>query len=272
MNPFAKRLQDRAAGTLFGTWLSSTSALFAEAAGYAGFDWAVVDMEHAPMDMGTLVQSLQATLGSTMLPIVRVPWNDSVTVKRVLDAGAETVLFPFVQDEHEAARAVAATRYPPLGVRGMAGMNRGSRFGTAPDHFTSANDRMGVIVQLETPQALARLEAIAQVPGVDAIFIGPADLSGTMGWPGQLDHPDVEAAMVEAARRAHAVGSHVGTVVGTVERVQRFRDAGYDYVGLASELGLFMRAATDALKVLRAGTPAQPGPAAADRPPRPGRQ
>jgi 2-keto-3-deoxy-L-rhamnonate aldolase RhmA len=251
MNAFAQRLKDRSGGPLLGTWLSSASPIYAEAAGHAGFDWAVVDMEHSPLDMATLVQSLQATLGSSMLPIVRVPWNDSVTVKRVLDAGAETVLFPFVQDEQEAAQAVAATRYPPHGVRGMAGMNRGSRFGTAPDHFVSANDRMGVIVQLETPQAMARLEAIAQVPGVDAIFIGPADLSGTMGLPGQLTHPDVVAAMVEAAARAHAVGSRIGTVMGTVEWVARFRDAGYDFVGLASDLGLFMRAATAALKTLR---------------------
>lgn len=254
MNAFAQRLQQRTGGPLLGTWLSSASPIYAEAAGHAGFDWGVVDMEHAPLDMATLVQSLQATLGSRMLPIVRVPWNDGVTVKRVLDAGAETILVPFVQDEHEAAAAVAATRYPPHGVRGMAGMNRGSRFGTTPNHFVSANERMGVIVQLETPQAMARLEAIAQVPGVDAIFIGPADLSGTMGLPGQLTHPDVVAAMDEAARRVHAVGGRIGTVMGTVEWVRHFADAGYDFVGLASDLGLFMRAATDALKTLRAAT------------------
>jgi 2-keto-3-deoxy-L-rhamnonate aldolase RhmA len=185
------------------------------------------------------------------VPVVRPPWNDAVTVKRVLDAGATTLLFPFVESAEEARRAVAATRYPPHGVRGMAGMNRGSRFGTAPDHFVSANERMGVIVQLETPQAMARLEAIAQVPGVDAIFIGPADLSGTMGLPGQLTHPDVVAAMDEAAKRVHAVGSRIGTVMGTVEWVRHFADAGYDFVGLASDLGLFMRAATAALKSLR---------------------
>ena len=253
MNPFAQRLKNRPTeqGALLGTWLSAASPLFTEAAGHAGFDWGVIDMEHAPLDMMGLVHSLQATLGSPMLPIVRVPWNDAVTVKRVLDAGAETVLFPFIQDEHEAAAAVAATRYPPLGLRGMAGMNRGSRFGTAPDHFKSANDRMGVIVQLETPQAMARLEAIAQVPGVDAVFIGPADLSGTMGLPGQLTHPDVVAAMDKAAQRVHAVGSRIGTVMGTVEWARHFADAGYDFVGLASDLGLFMRASTDALKALR---------------------
>ncbi len=256
MNAFRKLLHDAAgpdASVPLGTWIMSASPLMAEATGHAGFDWAVLDMEHTPLDMGSLVHLMQAMLGSPTVPIVRVPWNDTVTVKRVLDAGATTLLFPFVQDEHEAARAVAATRYPPAGVRGMAGMSRASRFGTAPDYLRNANAGQGVIVQLETPQALERLEAICRTPGVDAIFIGPADLSATMGHPAELQHPEVVAAMEEAARRAHAAGSRIGTVVGTVDLVQQFRAVGYDFVGLASDLGLYMRAATGALKTLRAG-------------------
>ena len=162
-----------------------------------------------------------------MLPIVRVPWNDAVIIKRVLDAGAETLLVPFVQDATEAAAAVAATRYPPQGMRGMAAMSRASRFGTVPDHFVHANTQIGVILQIETPTALANLEAIAAVPGVDALFLGPGDLSGTMGLPGQVGHPDVVAAMHDAARRARAVGQRIGTVMGSVEQVQQMRDAGY---------------------------------------------
>ena len=250
MNRFRQMLKDSPTAPL-GTWLMSASPLLTEACGHAGFDWAVLDMEHTPIDLGTLVSMLQATLGVPMVPIVRVPWNDAVTVKRILDAGATTLLFPFVQDEDEAARAVAATRYPPEGVRGMAGMSRASRFGTTPNYLTTANAGQGVIVQLETPQAMDRLEAIAQVPGVDALFIGPADLSATMGLPGQLQHPDVVAAMEKAATRAHAAGSRIGTVMGTVEQVAHYRAAGYDFVGLASDLGLYMRAATGALKTLR---------------------
>lgn len=255
MNPFRQRLQDAAGQALLGTWIMSASPLLTEAVSHAGFDWAVLDMEHTPIDLSTLVGMLQATLGSTMLPIVRVPWNEGVLVKRVLDAGATTLLFPFVQDEHEAARAVASTRYPPEGTRGMAGMSRASRFGTAADYIHTANAGQGVIVQLETPQAMARLEAIAAVPGVDAIFIGPADLSATMGLPGQLQHPSVVAAMERAAERAHAAGSRIGTVMGTVELVQHYRSAGYDFVGLASDLGLYMRAATGALRTLRDSAP-----------------
>jgi 2-dehydro-3-deoxyglucarate aldolase len=219
--------------------------------GCAGFDWAVVDMEHAPIDMMEVVHLLQAIAGTKMLPVVRVAWNDAVSVKRVLDAGAATVMFPFVQNADEAARAVAATRYPPGGVRGMAGMSRGSRYGTAPNYLQDANRHMGVIVQLETPSALAQLEAIAGVEGVDAIFLGPADLSAAMGHPGDLMHPQVMEAMSRAAQRCRAVGTPVGTVGGTPEQVAQYRAAGFDFVAIASDLGLMMHSARLAIAALR---------------------
>ncbi len=254
MNAFRAMLEAARGQAPLGAWVMSASPLLTEATGHAGFDWAVLDMEHTPIDLSTLVSMLQATLGTPMVPIVRVPWNDTVMVKRVLDAGATTLLFPFVQDAEEAARAVAATRYPPEGVRGMAGMSRASKFGTVPNYMTTANAGQGVIVQIETPQAMERLEAIAGVPGVDALFVGPGDLAGTMGLPGQIGHASVVAAMEDAARRAKAAGKPIGTVVGTVEQVRHFRAKGYDFVGLASDLGLYMRAATGALKLLRDGT------------------
>lgn len=237
--------------TPLGTWLMAASPLLAEATGHAGFDWAVLDMEHTPIDLSTLVAMLHANQGAAMHPIVRVPWNDAVTIKRVLDAGAPTLLIPFVQDADEARAAVAATRYPPEGVRGMAAMTRASKFGTVPGYYAHANTQVGVVLQIETPAALAQLEAIAAVPGVDALFLGPGDLSGALGVPGQTGHPDVVAAMQEAARRARACGMRIGTVMGTVEQVQQCREMGYDFVGLASDLGLYMRACAAALKTLR---------------------
>jgi 2-keto-3-deoxy-L-rhamnonate aldolase RhmA len=208
-------------------------------------------MEHSPLDVSTLVPVLQAIAGTKMVPIVRVPWNDTVFVKRVLDAGAQTLLFPFVQNAEEAARAVAATRYPPLGVRGMAGMSRGSRFGTVPDYYNAANKQIGVIVQLETPAAVAQLDAIAAVEGVDAIFLGPADLSGALGHAGQLTHPAVMELMTHAAHRCKALGKPVGTVGGTPEVVAQYRAAGYTFVAIASDLGLLMRGAQAAVAALR---------------------
>ena len=247
MNPMRQLFEQRGSRPPLGTWIMSTSPLVAEAVGHAGFDWAVVDMEHSPLDLSTVVHLLQAVAGTRMAPVVRVPWNDTVMIKRVLDAGAQTLLVPFVQNAQEAAAAVAATRYPPQGVRGMAGMSRGSRFGTAPDYFNQANAQVSVIVQLETPQAVQQLESIAAVPGVEGVFLGPADLSGAMGLPGQLAHPEVMALMADAARRARALNMPVGTVGGTFELVARYRDAGFDFVAIASDLGLLMRAAQEAV-------------------------
>ena len=252
MNPFRQLLRAHGARPPIGTWVMSASPIVAEAVGCAGFDWGVLDMEHTPLDLMDLVHLLQAVGNTKMVPVVRVPWNDTTTIKRVLDAGAQTLLVPFVQNAEEAARAVAATRYPPEGVRGMAGMSRGSRFGTTPDYLRAANTMMSVVVQLETPAAIAQLEAIAAVPGVDALFVGPGDLSGVMGHPGDLTHPDVMALMADAAQRARDVGKPIGTVGGTPEVVNRYRAMGYDYLAVASDLGLLMRGAQAAVTALRA--------------------
>jgi 2-keto-3-deoxy-L-rhamnonate aldolase RhmA len=251
MNPFRHLLKSAGPGTPLGTWIMSASPLVAEAVGHAGFEWGVIDMEHTPLDLMDVVHLLQAVGNTRMVPVVRVPWNDTVTVKRVLDAGAQTVLFPFVQDADEARRAVAATRYPPDGVRGMAGMSRASRFGTTPDYLHTANRQQGVILQLETPQALDRLDEIAAVPGVDALFIGPADLSATMGFPGQLMHPQVVARMTAAAQRCRTLGMPMGTLGLNPDEVVRYRAAGFSYVAVGSDLGLLMRGATSAVRELR---------------------
>ena len=271
-NPFSQLLQRRASHTPLGTWVMSASPLVAEAVGMAGFDWGVIDMEHTPLDMMDLVHMLHAVGNTRMLPVVRVPWNDTVFVKRVLDAGAQTVLFPFIQDADEAKRAIAATRYPPQGVRGMAGMSRASRFGTTPDFLRTANRGICAVLQLETPAAIARLEEIAAVPGVDGLFVGPGDLSGSMGHVGDITHADVMAAMADAAQRARKLGMPIGTVGGTPEVVARYREIGYDFVAVASDLGMLMRAAQGALQAIRgaatgsaAAASAVPPPAAAPR-------
>ena len=262
MNAFHQLLKHGGGTAPLGSWIMSASPLVAEAMGHAGFAWSVVDMEHSPLDFMGVVQVLQALGGTPMLPVTRVPWNDMVTLKRVLDAGATTLLVPFVQNAEEAARAVAACRYPPEGMRGMAGMSRATQFGTVPNYFGTANAGISVIVQLETPPAVAALEAIAAVPGVDALFLGPADLSGAMGLVGQLTHPDVMAVMADAVRRAKAVGKPVGTVGGTPEVVRQYRAMGFDFVAIASDLGLLMHAATGAVAALRE-SPAAGGSASA---------
>jgi 2-dehydro-3-deoxyglucarate aldolase len=194
---------------------------------------------------------LQALGCTKMLPVVRVPWNDTVIVKRVLDAGATSLMFPFVQNADEARRAVAATRYPPDGVRGMAGTSRATRFGTTPNYFKTANQNIGVIVQMETPQAIEQLEAIAAVDGIDALFIGPADLSAAMGHIGQLTHPEVMAVMARAVQRAKALSMPIGALGGNPEMVAQYRAIGFDYVAVSSDIGFIMRGAQAAVAALR---------------------
>lgn len=251
MNAFRHLLKAAGAHPPVGTWIVSASPLVAEAVGHAGFDWGVLDMEHAPADMMEVIHMLQAVSSTKMVPVVRVPWNDAVTIKRVLDAGATTLLVPLVQDADEARQAVAATRYPPHGVRGVAGMTRAARFGMTHNYLQHANDNMGVIVQLETPQALQNLEAIASVEGVDALFIGPADLSAAMGHLGQLTHSAVLDQMNRAVERAKGARKPIGTLGGTPEVVAQYRAIGFDFVAIASDLGLLVRGAQQAISALR---------------------
>lgn len=234
-----------------GTWIMSASPIVAEAIAHAGFDWAVLDMEHSPLELPGVVALLQALASTKLVPIVRLPSNDTVLFKRVLDAGASTVMVPFVQSAAEAARAVAAVRYPPLGVRGTAGMSRATRYGTQRLDTRAANAGVALIVQLETPHALDALEDIAAVEGVDALFIGPADLSAAMGHGGDSRHPAVMTAMSQAAERARATGLPIGTLAGTPEMAAQVRAAGFDFVGLGSDLGLLVHAAQASLAALR---------------------
>lgn len=251
MNAFSRLLQSAGHQPPLGCWVMSASAIVAEAIGHAGFDWGVIDMEHTPLDMMGVMHMLQAVGNTRMLPVVRVPWNDAVMVKRVLDAGATTVLFPMVQDAEEARRAVAATRFPPEGVRGMAGMSRASRFGTVPNYLQTANQQIGVIVQIETPQAINQIEAIAAVPGIDALFVGPADLAGNLGLPGQPLHASVLALVADAVSRARAAGMPIGTLALTPEAATRYRAMAFDYLAVAADLSLVMQGAAATLRALR---------------------
>ncbi len=172
-----------------GLWCSLAHHYSLEVVAGAGFDWLLLDTEHSPNDLESVLVQLQATAAYPGTPIVRVPWNDMVTVKRVLDLGAQTLLVPYVQNAAEAQAAVAFTRYPPAGLRGVAGTTRATRFGRIGDYARVAARELCVLVQVETKTALDEIEAIAAVPGVDGIFIGPADLHASLGFPGETANP-----------------------------------------------------------------------------------
>jgi 2-dehydro-3-deoxyglucarate aldolase len=253
VNPFRTLLQQTSVP--LGTWLMSGAESTAEAMGCAGFDWLVVDMEHVPIDYKDAYHVLQAIAGTRATPVVRLAWNDGVLVKRALDIGAQTLMFPFVQNAEEAKRAVASTRYPTAtdrsGTRGFAAMHRASRYATAPDYGKRANDGVFRMIQLETPAAIDKLEEIAAVDGVDALFMGPGDLSSSMGVIGNVADASVQAALKDAAARAKAVGKPIGIVGPTPEMVGQFVEYGYTYVAIASDMGMMMRQANAFISALK---------------------
>ncbi|NCO86600.1 MAG: 4-hydroxy-2-oxo-heptane-1,7-dioate aldolase [Rhodobacterales bacterium] len=207
-NQFKAALQ--AGQQQIGLWCSTPDAGVAEVLANCGFDWVMIDTEHSVIDQGRVLAMLQATAPYPTHFGVRPGWNDAVEIKRLLDSSAQTILVPYVQTAEEAARAVAAMRYPPHGMRGVSALSRASRYGAIPDYTARANAEVCLLVQVETASALAQIEAIAAVDGVDGIFIGPADLAASMGHPGNPGHPEVKAAILDAIRRIVAAGTPAG--------------------------------------------------------------
>jgi 2-dehydro-3-deoxyglucarate aldolase len=249
VNPFRQRLAQP--GVPLGTWLMSGTTSTAEAMGRAGFDWLLVDLEHVPMDAKDTLHTLQAIAGTGAFPIVRLPANDAVAVKRALDMGAGTLMFPFIDSPEQAAQAVSYAKYPPLGMRGFAAVHRASGYGTAAGYGERANDSVFTIIQLETPTAVENLERIAAVAGVDAFFLGPGDLSANMGHIGNITHPDVMAVIQDVARRCQAIGIPCGIVGPTPEVVSKFLALGYRFVAVASDMGMMMRQATAFVQAIK---------------------
>jgi 4-hydroxy-2-oxoheptanedioate aldolase len=243
-NPFKRALRQRR--PQIGLWTSLASALSVEVVAGAGFDWLLLDMEHAPNELPMVQAQLQAATGGTAHPIVRPPWNDMVVIKRLLDIGAQSLLIPYVQTAEEARNAVAYTRYPPHGVRGFATGPRANHFGRITDYVQTYAEELCVLVQVETRQGLDNLEAIATVAGVDGVFIGPADLAAALGHAGELRHPQVQAAIEDAIRRLVAVGTPPGILFGDEQMARRYLELGCLFVAVGSDLNLLARGA-DAL-------------------------
>lgn len=233
-----------AAGKLqIGLWNSLCSNIVTEIVSYSGFDWLLLDTEHSPNELPDLLSQLQSVANGTATPIVRPAWNDIVLIKRILDVGAQAILVPFVQNAEEAKRAVAATRYPPQGIRGITGSGRASRYGRTKDYLKKANSEICVLVQCETREALQHLEAIAAVEGVDGIFIGPADLSASFGHIGNPQHPEVQQAIEDVAKRLKKIGKPAGILTPIEDEARRYIDWGYTFVAVGADLGLVAKGA-----------------------------
>jgi 4-hydroxy-2-oxoheptanedioate aldolase len=224
-----------------GLWSSLASNIVAEVIADSGFDWILIDNEHAPNEVSAVLMQLQAMAAGQATPVVRPAWNDPVLIKRFLDIGTQSFLVPMVQNAEEARQAVAATRYPPEGVRGVAVGPRANRYGRVKDYFHRAAEEMCVLVQVETQQALAQIEAIAAVEGVDGIFIGPSDLAADLGNLGNSAHPEVRRTIEDAVARILAAGKAPGILTGAEPEAQHWLQQGCLFVAVGSDLGLLAR-------------------------------
>jgi 4-hydroxy-2-oxoheptanedioate aldolase len=229
-----------------GLWSSLCSNIVAEIIGDSGFDWILLDTEHSPNELPGLISQMQALATGTATPIVRPAWNDPVLIKRHLDAGAQALLLPFVQNAEEARAAVAATRYPPEGIRGITTSGRAARFGRVQGYLKKAAEELCLLVQVETGEALAQIEEIASVPGIDGVFIGPADLSASLGHIGNPAHPEVQDAIKSAVDRLTKVGKPAGILTPNEAEARRYIEWGYKFVAVGSDLGVMAKGA-DAL-------------------------
>lgn len=224
-NLFKTRL--KAGQSQLGLWNSIGGNTVPEMLAHGGFDWVLIDCEHSPVETVEVLPALQAIGQVPQVPaLVRPAANDATLFKRLLDMGAQTLLVPYVQSAAEAGAAVRAMRYGPDGIRGMAGMTRASRYGQVKDYYNGAEDQLCLILQIETVAGLEALEEIAQTDGVDGIFIGPADLSASMGLRGQMDHPQVVAAIEDAFARLARLGVPRGIMALNPGQARRWIDLG----------------------------------------------
>jgi len=244
----------RAGQVQIGLWVGLADGYAAELLAGTGFDWLLIDGEHAPNDLRSVLAQLQgiastwsaqADTAERSQPIVRVPVGDTALIKQYLELGAQTLLVPMVDTAEDAQRLARAMRYPPDGIRGMGNaLARSSRWQSYPRYVHEANEQVCLLVQAETVEALKNIDAIAATPGVDGVFIGPADLSASMGFPGQPEHPQVQAAIADAIARILRAGKAPGILALTDEQTHKWLDAGALFVAVGVDTVVLKSAAS----------------------------
>lgn len=240
INTFKQRLHSGEAQ--IGLWLGLSDAYCAELVANAGFDWLLIDGEHAPNDLRGMLGQLQAVAPYPSHPVIRPVIGDTALIKQVLDIGVQTLLVPMVESAAQARELVKAIHYPPNGVRGVgSALARASRWNSIPDYLDKADEQMCLLVQIESREGLANLDAIAAVEGVDGVFIGPADLSASMGFRGNPGHPDVQAAIEHAIARIRSAGKAAGILSADQALARRYIELGAAFVAVGVDTTVLMR-------------------------------
>ncbi len=229
-----------------GLWVALADPYVAELLAGTGFDWLLLDGEHGPNDVRSVLAQLQAVSAYPVHPVVRPVIGDTALIKQYLDLGAQTLLLPMVESAQQAAQIVSATRYPPQGVRGVgSAIARASRWNQYADYLQAADEQMCVLVQVETAAAAARLDEIAAVPGVDGVFFGPADLSASMGHRGNPGHPEVQRVIESGIQAVRAAGKAPGILTADAALARRYLELGALFVAVGVDTSLISRAARD---------------------------
>ena len=234
-----------------GLWLTSGSGIVSEAMAQLGFDWLCVDTEHGSGGYEDARAQLQGISTSAATPIARPAVNDFTAIKKILDLGAQGVIVPWVNSKEEAEYVVQSCLFPPRGLRGYAGGVRADRFGADSEYLSSVNEELLIAVQIETRDAVQNIDEIVQVSDVDVIFIGPWDLSFSLGCPLDFEHPEHRAAMQRVESAAKAAGKILGTVTGDLKDLETYYERGYQFVAIGLEMGLLLNAAKDQLNTVR---------------------
>jgi 4-hydroxy-2-oxoheptanedioate aldolase len=225
-----------------GLWSTLGSAIVAELIGHAGFDWLLIDTEHSPNELPAIVAQLQAMQTGTASAVVRPAWNDPVLIKRILDIGVQSLLIPFVETAAAAAAAVAATRYPPDGIRGVSTGSRAAGYGRIKDYPKVAGAEICVLVQIETMKGVENIDTIAATPGVDGVFVGPADLSASLGHLGDHLNPVVQDTIGRVLDACQKAGKPAGYLTGNEAESKKWLDAGFRFVAIGTDNGVLVKA------------------------------
>ncbi len=237
----------KSGGVALGTWVTIGNPEVAEILANVGFDWLVFDTEHAPLSLETVEWMMQATSGTGIVPLVRVAANDMAMVKRALDIGAYGVVVPLVNNREDAEKAVSYTRYPPKGIRG-AGPRRCSTYGMrSKEYFDWAGKELLTVVQVETAEAVANIEEILSVDGVDVFFVGPTDLTMSLGIPGQQNHPKFVRAIEKVLEAGSSSGVYPGTMAYSLEEARIALSRGFKFISLTTDFKHLVKGAKDML-------------------------
>ena len=241
-----------------GLWQALANPYTVEICAEAGYDWLLLDAEHAPNDVPLLVSQLQAMKGSTSHAVIRPPIGETWIVKQLLDIGAQTLLIPMVDSKTMAETMVKAVRYPPHGVRGVgAALARASAFNRTVDYLQTANDEVSLLLQVESRAGLEVLDDIASIEGVDGVFIGPADLAADMGFLGKPGAPEVQAEVEKALKKIQSHGKAAGILIGDLALAKRYLELGATFVAIGNDVTLLANATTKLLADFKAAEPAK---------------